>query len=165
MMSIAQMLLPEWDNEMRNTRRALERVPVGKLGFRPHEKSWTLAELATHVARLPSWATITLTTDDLDLAETPPGTALGSVDAMLEEFDRHVAQARDVIATSADQHFGSPWTLKKGAQVILTLPKAAVLRSFVLSHIIHHRGQLTVYLRLAGASVPGMYGPSADEAM
>lgn len=162
-MTIAQTLLPEWDNEMRNTRRALERVPADRLDFRPHAKSWTLGEIATHIAFLPYWAMITLTTDDLDLAKTPPNRALGSVAGILAAFDSNVANARGVLADASDERVGSPWTLRQGEQVIFTMPKAAVLRSFVLNHIIHHRGQLTIYLRLTGAKVPGMYGRSADE--
>lgn len=162
-MPIASMLMPEWDNEMRNTRRVLERVPSDKLDFRPHEKSWTLGELATHVANLPHWAAVTLTTDELDLASTPPNEARDSVQAILDDFDGKVAAGRDVLAGMSDEQFGAPWTLKHGSQTVFSMPKAAVFRSFVLSHIIHHRGQLTVYLRLTGAKVPGMYGPSADE--
>lgn len=162
-MPIAKMLLPEWENEMRNTRRVLERVPADKLGFRPHEKSWTLGELATHVAFLPHWATITLTTDELDIADTPPNQAVGSTDALLGAFDEHSTKGTENLSSRTDEQFGAPWTLKNAGQVIFTMPKAAVLRSFVMNHIIHHRGQLTVYLRLAGAKVPGLYGPSADE--
>jgi uncharacterized damage-inducible protein DinB len=164
-MSIAQTMLPEWENEMRNARRALERVPADRLDMKPHEKSWSLGELATHIARLPIWASSTLNTDELDLSDTPRGEALPSVDAILAEFDRNVGDARDAIATTSDEVMGSPWTLKNDGQVIFSMPKVAVLRSFVFNHIIHHRGQLIVYLRLAGAKVPGMYGPSADEAM
>jgi uncharacterized damage-inducible protein DinB len=165
MMSIAQTLLPEFDNEMRNTRRALERVRPEALGIRPHEKSWTLGELATHIARLPSWVVSTLTSDEFDMTGVERGKAIDSVDEILAEFDRNVAEAKAALAETSDERFMSPWTLKQGERVVFSMPKAAVVRSFSFNHIIHHRGQLTVYLRLAGLKVPGMYGPSADEAM
>jgi uncharacterized damage-inducible protein DinB len=162
-MPIAKMLLPEWENEMRNTRRALERVPADRLDFRPHELSWTLGELATHVAYLPRWVTVALTTDELDLADTPPNRAVGSTDELLAAFEANIAKGTEALSSSSDETFGSPWTLRKDGHVVFTMPKAAVIRSFVMNHIIHHRGQLTIYLRLVGAKVPGLYGPSADE--
>lgn len=164
-MSIARTLLPEFDNEMRNTRRALERIRPESLDFRPHEKSWTLGELATHIARLPTWTVSTLETDEFEMAGTERGKAIESTDGIVAELDRNVAEARRALEAASDDQFMSPWTLKNDGQVLFSMPKAAVVRSFVFNHIIHHRGQLTVYLRLAGLKVPGMYGPSADETM
>lgn len=164
-MPIAQALLPEWDHEMRNTRRVLERIHDEKASFRPHERSWSMIELATHLARLPLWAVGALTTDELDLDGTPRGDAFESAAEMLTAFERNAQAARDAIAASTDEQLRSPWSLKRSGQVLFTMPKTSVLRGFVMNHMIHHRGQLTVYLRLAGLKVPGIYGESADEAM
>jgi len=164
-MSIAQAMLPEWDHEMRNTRRVLERVRDEKASFRPHEKSWSMIELASHLARLPVWAVGALTSDELDLADTPRGEAFGSAGAVLEAFDGNVLAARNAISACTDEQFRGPWSLKQSGQVLFTMPRVGVLRGFVMNHMIHHRGQLTVYLRLAGLKVPGIYGASADEAM
>ncbi len=164
-MSIAHTMLPEFDHEMANTRKALERVPPAKFDLKPHEKSWSLIELASHLARLPSWGPFTLQQDVLDLADYPPQPAFTSLSEVLDTFDNNVKEARAAIAGASDAQLMSPWTLRSGDHVVFTMPKAAVLRSFVINHIIHHRGQLIVYLRMAGAKVPGMYGPSADESM
>lgn len=164
-MSISQLLLPEFDQEMANARKAIERVPADKLDFKPHEKSWTMIELATHLARALSWAGATLAVSEMDLSGYQPEPALESVDAVLALWDTNVADARAAIAAASDEEFMAPWTLKAGDEVYFTMPRAAVIRSFVMNHMIHHRGQLTVYLRMTGAKVPGMYGPSADESM
>ena len=163
-MSIGQSLLPEFDHEMANTRKALERIPEDKFGWKPHEKSYTLLKLATHLANLPTWIGITLNTDRLDLSQpfTPPSPK--SRAEVLAMFDKNVADARTALAVAADQIMFRPWTLANGKQDILTMPTVAVVRSFVMNHTIHHRAQLTVYLRLNNVPVPGMYGPSADEA-
>lgn len=164
-MPIAQMMLPEYDQEMANARRAIEAIPTGNIDFRPHEKSWSLIELATHLARLISWGPATLAVDEMDISGYQPEPALPSVEAVLELFDKNVAEARAAIEATADDKFMSDWRLKSGDTVHFSMPKAAVIRSFVLNHLIHHRGQLTVYIRMAGGKVPGMYGPSADEPM
>jgi|SRR6516165_9250865 uncharacterized damage-inducible protein DinB len=166
-MPINETILPEFDQEMANTRKVLERVPDGRLDFKPHPKSWSVQQLATHVAQLPSWAVITMTQDSIDIA--PPGQPpyqapmAGSQKEMIETFDKHAKEARAAIAAATDQTFFQPWSLLKGGQTMMTMPKAAVLRAFVMNHIIHHRAQLGVYLRLLDVPVPGMYGPSADE--
>jgi len=166
-MGMSQALLPEWDQEMANTRKTLERVPEDKLGWKPHERSWPMSGLATHLANLPSWGVLTLKEDSLDLA--PGGKPLPQMEPgksrkeILEMFDKNVAATRTAIAATSDEQFLKPWTLLRGGKAILTLPKIAVLRSLVMNHNIHHRAQLGVYLRLNDVPVPAIYGPSADE--
>src|SRR5262245_47576088 len=166
-MSISASLLPEFDQEMTNTRKALERVPDDKFDWKPHEKSMALGGLATHLANLPGWTVFTINQDSLDIA--PPGEEPFRVEQkksrqeILEDFDKNVTVARAAIAGASDEVMLKPWSLLSGGNTVLTLPKIAVLRSFVMNHIIHHRGQFTVYLRLNDIPVPSIYGPSADE--
>jgi uncharacterized damage-inducible protein DinB len=166
-MSISASLLPEFDQEMANTRKTLERIPDDKFDWKPHEKSWAMGGLATHLANLPIWTVYTINQDSLDLA--PPGGGSFTVEPkntrqeLLEDFDKNAAAARDAIAGASDEEMLKPWTLLKSGVTLMTLPKIAVLRSFVMNHIIHHRGQFTVYLRLNDVPVPSIYGPSADE--
>jgi uncharacterized damage-inducible protein DinB len=166
-MALSEALLPEFDQEMGNTRRTLERVPEDKLGWKPHEKSATMGWLATHLAVLPSWAGIAIEKDSIDIAppgEPPPQAPLARSRAeVLEMFDKNLAAARGAIAGAADEHLLKPWSLLSGGRTVLTLPRIAVLRSFVMNHSIHHRAQLGVYLRLNNVPVPAIYGPSADE--
>lgn len=166
-MSIAQMILPEFDREMAGTRRALERVPMDRPAWAPHEKSMRLGFLAGHLANLPHWAVMTMRQDAFDVAP-PGGEAYRSPEyetreALLGAFDANVAAARAAIAEAPDEAFGQEWSLLQGGRAMFTMPRLAVLRSFVLNHMIHHRGQLSVYLRLNDVPVPGLYGPSADE--
>lgn len=167
-MPIVHALLPEFEHEMANTRRVLERVPDDRLDWRPHPKSWTMGALATHLANLPSWTLETVNRSELDLAPEgkPPARTpeAKSHEELLERFDGHVASARAALAGVSDAVMLQNWTLLSGGKQILQLPRAAVLRSFVLSHMIHHRAQLGVYLRLNDIPVPAIYGPSADEA-
>ena len=166
-MSIAQALLPEYEHEMANTRKFLERVPDDRLDWRPHQKSWTIAQLGTHLSNLPSWVGETVNRTELDIA--PPGQPPYREDAkksqaeMLEAFDQHVSKGRTAIAGASDESLLASWTLLSGGQTILTMPRIAVLRSFIMNHTIHHRAQLGVYLRLCDIPVPAVYGPSADE--
>jgi len=167
-MSIADSLLPEFDQEMASTRRALERVDEGQLAWQPHEKSMTLGRLASHIAELPGWASTMIAEDSFYMAPVDrPATYapanFGSRQEILDAFDASVAKARTGIAQTDDARMFQPWTLQKGGEAVFTLPRVAVLRSWLFSHVIHHRGQLTVYLRLTGAMVPSIYGPSADE--
>jgi uncharacterized damage-inducible protein DinB len=162
-MSLSQSLLPEFDQEMANTRRVLERMPMDKYDWKPHEKSFSLGKLATHVAHLPSWAAMTLATDELDIGKPFDQPKPQTTEQLLELFDQSAAQARASLAGAADEEFFKKWSLRNGEHVIFTLPKIAVIRGVVLNHVIHHRGQLTVYLRLNDVPVPGLYGPSADE--
>ena len=166
-MSISASLLPEFDQEMANTRKALERMPDDKFDWKPHEKSGTMGWLANHLANLPSWTVYTINQDSLDLAPTD-GESIkwegkGSRQELLDYFDKNVGAARAAIVEASDEEFLKPWSLLKGGVTLMTLPKIAVMRGFVMNHIIHHRGQFTVYLRLNDVPVPPLYGPSADE--
>lgn len=166
-MAIGQMLLPEFEQEMKTTRKYLERVPADKAAFKPHEKSMSLERLAGHVAELAGWVTVTLTQDSLDFApkDGPKWEALVSADSatLLAAFDRNVAEARQALVAAKDEDFGKEWSLLRGGQALLRMPKGAVLRSFALNHLVHHRAQLGVYLRMNGVPVPATYGPTADE--
>lgn len=166
-MTISETLIPEFDQEMVNTRKLLECVPEDKWTWKPHEKSMPLGRLAGHVAELPSWAVNTVNVSTLDL--TPAGGEgfqpfiPGSRKELLERFDKHVSEARGAIAGASDEHLQQIWSLIFRGQTVLSMPRAAVLRSVVMNHLIHHRAQLGVYLRLNDVAIPGMYGPSADE--
>jgi uncharacterized damage-inducible protein DinB len=169
-MAIRDGILPEFDREMAVTRRVLERVPEGKPDYRPHEKSMPLDRLAGHVAEVPGWAKETMLQDSVDV--NPPGNPppaqnmslkMTSRKQLLEEFDKRAAAGRAAIAGASDEDFMKPWSLMAGGKAVFTLPKIAVLRGFVMNHMIHHRGQLSVYLRLNNVPVPSIYGPSADE--
>jgi uncharacterized damage-inducible protein DinB len=165
-MGLSEALLPEFDHEMANTRKTLEKVPEDKLDWKPHAKSWSMRELATHLANLPSWTILTFNKDSIDMAEPsgqPKMEPTNSQKELLETFDKNVSDARDAIAGASDEHFLKPWTLLSGGESIFTMPRVAVLRSFVMNHSIHHRAQLGVYLRLNDVPVPAIYGPSADE--
>ena len=167
-MSISAGLLPEFDQEMEKTRKTLERVPMDRFDWKPHERSFGLGELANHLARLPGWGAETMGTESLDLApegkameEPPVATATGD---LLAAFDRNAAAFRDAVAKASDEAFLAPWTLYQGGTELLTLPRIAVIRNLILNHLVHHRGQLTVDLRMNEVPVPALYGPSADEA-
>ena len=158
----------EFDHEMRQTRKLLERVPDDRLGFRPHPRSRTLGALAMHAARIPSWTSNLLLEASYDLApdlarkdrDPPPPSSRAEI---LEEFDASVDKARAHIAAQTPEQMASKWSLRKGEETVVTLPRAAVLRQFLMNHLVHHRGQLTVYLRMLDVPVPALYGPSADE--
>jgi uncharacterized damage-inducible protein DinB len=161
--NLSMAMLPEFDQEMANTRKSLERVPEDKLSFKPHAKSMTLGGLATHLATINHWAEAIFGLDTFDVSTAPPTTELKSRAEVLAAFDKNTATARKAIADSTDAHFMKSWTLKAGDHTVLTLPRVAVVRSFLLNHNIHHRAQLGVYLRLNDVPVPSIYGPSADE--
>ncbi len=162
-MPLSEMLLPEFDEEMKNTRKILECVPDGKFEYQPHPKSMALGRLATHVAELPSWAAVTLNTEVLDMPSDFKPVIAASRAELLEMFDKNVSDARAKIAGAADADWQVMWTFKWGGKTIMSMPRAAVVRGVVMNHLIHHRAQLGVYLRLNEVSIPGMYGPSADE--
>lgn len=166
-MAFSEALLPEFDHEVAGIRKTLERVPEDKFGWKPHQKSMTMGGLATHLATLLSWAVTAVDTESLDLAPggvPMPGPApVKSRKELLETFDKNVAAARQAIAGAADAHLLKPWTLLHNGKQVLSMPRIAVLRSFVMNHSIHHRAQLGVYLRLNDVPVPSIYGPSADE--
>lgn len=165
-MSIAESLLPEFDHEMATTRKFLERTPEANPDWKPHDKSMSLGTLAAHLADLPSWG-VQLDVAELDIAppggpayQSPPFETTASA---LAQFDRNVAAARAKIAAMSDAEFMKPWSLLMGGQTLFTMPRVAVARTWVLNHIIHHRAQYGVYLRLNNIPIPGSYGPSADD--
>jgi uncharacterized damage-inducible protein DinB len=166
-MPIAQTLLPEFDREMANTRQMLALVPAADAAWKPHPKSYALGDLAAHIATLPMWGRLSLELPELDLG-SPANAGIARVPftttpELLERLDRNVSEARAVLAAASDADLSVVWTLKNGATTVFSMPRTAVLRGFVLSHMIHHRGQLSVYLRLQNVPVPAIYGPSADE--
>ena len=162
-MPIAQMLLPEFDHEMANTRKMLECVPDGKFAYKPHEKSMTLGRLAAHTSEIPSYASATLRLERLDMTGDEKQFSPATRKECLEAFDKHVAEAREMLSKASDEELAKIWTLTYKGNQIFSLPRAAVLRSMVMSHLVHHRAQLGVYLRMNNVAIPGMYGPSADE--
>ena len=165
-MAIKDALLPEFDHEMATTRRLLERVPEAEFAWKPHARSMALGQLAGHIANLPQWCSATLATTVFDLDALPVATGPqlpASRAALIEEFDAKVSAARNQLTSTTDAEFMTPWTLKKGGQEVFTLPRISAIRSFVMNHLIHHRGQLSVYLRLKDVPLPSIYGPTADE--
>lgn len=163
-MTFSQALLPEFDEEMKKTRKVLECVPDGKFDYQPHPKSMTLARLATHIADLPSWATITIDQDVLDMQPGYKPHFAESRAELLEIFDKNVAAARPKIEAVSNEHWAKIWTFKFAGKTMMAMPRTEVIRGMVMNHLIHHRAQLGVYLRLNDVAIPGMYGPSADEA-
>jgi uncharacterized damage-inducible protein DinB len=164
-MAIRDMLLPEYDQEMANTRKLLERLPEQISDYKPHTKSMPLNRLAGHVAELPGWAKETFTKEvlEFDMDNFVPFTPKTRQE-VLDTFDKNSKAGREALAAANDAAFGVIWSLKntKG-DTIFSMPRAACYRSMVMSHMIHHRAQLGVYLRLNEIEIPGMYGPSADE--
>ena len=164
-MALGDALLPEFDHEMANTRKTLERVPDDKLGWKPHPKSSSMGQLASHIVNMLGWTPVTVEQDSYDVATNPQPPELKSRSSMLENFDKNVAAARASIAKASDEQLKKPWSLLKSGQAIFTQPRIALLRGFIMNHLIHHRAQLGVYLRLNDIPVPSIYGPSADEGM
>ncbi len=158
------MMLPEFDHEASLTRKTLERVPLDRGDWKPHDKSYSLKDLAAHLADIPSWVDVTVNQDVFEMdgpyePETPD-----TVEGLLALFDRNTAAARTILEGASQETLMGMWSMKQGGEVTLSMPKIAVLRGFILSHSIHHRAQLGVYLRLLDVPVPSIYGPSADEA-
>jgi uncharacterized damage-inducible protein DinB len=162
-MAIAQTLLPEFDREMGVTRKLLDRVPEDKAAWKPHTKSSSLGELANHVANLPTWTGVVVNNDDFDIATRKRPAPFSSTKALLDFFDANVRDARAAIESASDEQLKKTWTLRNGEHTVVTMPKTSALRSFFMNHHIHHRGQLSVYLRMQDVPVPNMYGPTADE--
>lgn len=166
-MSFSEALLPEYDQEMSSARKTLERVPDDKLGWKPHPKSGTMGWLAAHVANIPGWTVMTINQDALDMApggvqmEQPPEPK--SRKELLALFDKNVAEGRKALAGASDAHLAKNWSLLNNGATIIAMPRTACLRTWVMNHLIHHRAQLGVYLRLNNLPVPSVYGPSADE--
>jgi len=166
-MPISDLLLPEFDEEIAKTRTVLERCPEDKFGWKPHEKSFAMGALATHIAVMMGWLADTIAKDTYDVA--PPGEEpYKEVPAttraeLLKRFDEGVVVARQALAGASDERWKQTWSLLSGGQALFTMPRYTAVRSFILNHVIHHRAQLGVYLRLNDVSVPAIYGPSADE--
>ena len=166
-MELSDMLLEELDPEIRGARKTLERVPEDRLGWSPHPKSATMGWLAGHLANVPSWAATTIQRESLDIApggeQMDPAPQPETTAELIASFDRHAAEARTAIRGTSNEDLLRPWSLLRNGQLLMTMPRLAVLRSFVFNHLVHHRAQLGVYLRLNDIPVPAIYGPSADE--
>lgn len=169
-MGLKDAILPEYDHEMGTTRRLLERIPEDKLSWRPHPKSWTLAQLASHLVHIPLWSQAILNDLSFDLAATPSESAdaaqtrtVSSRRHALQLLDDNVARTRADLVSKSDAELMAIWTLKRGAHEVMTVPRIAAFRSFILNHSIHHRGQFTLYLRMNDVPLPPIYGPTADE--
>jgi len=166
-MTISQGLLGELELEMTKTRKTLERVPMENFDWKPHEKSFAMGALANHLARLTGWGAETMSTDFLDYAPkdgeayAPP--VARTSEELLSVFDKGASALRQAIEGATDEDFMVPWSLLNGGETLFTLPRVAVIRNMILNHLIHHRGQMTVYLRMNDIPVPALYGPSADE--
>jgi uncharacterized damage-inducible protein DinB len=162
-MPFSQSLLPEFDEEMKNTRKLLECVPDGKFDYQPHPKSMTLGRLATHVAELPSWTTYTLDREVLEMTPDSKPNFAATRAQLLEMFDKNVTEARAKIEAASDEDWQVIWTFKWSGKTIISMPRTAVMRLTIMNHLVHHRAQLGVFLRLNDVAIPGMYGASADE--
>jgi len=163
-MTIAEVLLLDYDLEIQNTRRILERIPEDNPQWKPHDKSMPIGRLAVHVARLPLFGSTILTTDELDMTTaSPPKLVFESREKLLAQHEETSATTRKALESSSDDHLLKHWKLSFGDKIIADGPRAVLYRTMFLNHLVHHRGQLTVYLRLNEIPVPGLYGPSADE--
>ncbi|GAC1593218.1 MAG: hypothetical protein NVS3B19_15250 [Ginsengibacter sp.] len=164
MISTTQLFLEELNRESVATRKILERIPVNRAGWQPHEKSFAVGDLAKHVAEIPGWMELMITADVLDFATmnyTPP--VIHNSKDLLELFDKNLKIAQQQLQLADESKYNDSWTMRNGEMVYFTLPRHEVIRTWVLNHIVHHRAQLSVYLRLMEIPVPGIYGPSADE--
>jgi uncharacterized damage-inducible protein DinB len=166
-MAMSDAILPELDNEAAGTRKTLARIPADKLDWKPHEKSYSFRELASHISNLPSWAVMVAGDSGLDIApvgeEPVRQEAATSVEHAVQMFDDNVAAARGAIAGISDEAMMETWALLAGGEEIFSMPRAAVIRGFIMNHLIHHRAQLGLYLRLNDIAMPAIYGPTADE--
>lgn len=166
-MAISDSLLPELDQEAAGTRKTLARIPEDKLDWKPHEKSYSFRELASHISNLPSLAAMVAGESGLDIApvgeEPVRQETADSVEHAVQIFDRNIASAREAIAGLGDEAMMETWTLLAGGEEIFSMPRAAVIRGFIMNHLIHHRAQLGIYLRLNDVAMPALYGPTADE--
>ena len=163
-MAINEAFLGELDYEATSTRKMLERIPADKFDWKPHEKSMTMGQLAIHVADMFTWYSATLETDEMDFAKGYEQPKPENAEQLVALFDKNLAAAKESLKNASAENFGNSWRLRNGEQIFFEMPKTAVLRTFVVNHIVHHRGQLAVYLRLNDIPVPSVYGPSADEA-
>ena len=156
-------MLPEFDHEAALTRKTLARVPFEKADWKPHEKSFSLGELATHLADIPGWVDVTVNQDVFEMEGPYEPAQADSTEGLLALFDEKVAAARAVLEGASHDDLMATWSMKQGGEVVMSMPKIAVLRAFIVKHTVHHRAQLGVYLRLLDVPVPAIYGPSADE--
>lgn len=166
-MTISARMLPAFDHIIQGTRQHLSVIPDDRLDFRPHEKSWTIGELGSHLANLPMWTMATLGQDSFDVApadaeEPTPQPEYGSSAEMVAALEENAGAARAAIEAASDEDLMQEWSLLVGGEPRFSMPRVAVLRSFIMDHMIHHRGQLTVYLRLLDVPVPQTFGPTAD---
>lgn len=162
-MSLMQALIAELERESAVTRRVLEAVPADKLAFKPHPKSMSLGDLAWHLATIPDFIARVVVADDVDFAASERPPKADTLAGILAGFDAALARVREVLLGIGDESALATWTGRVGAKVVFSVPRFGLVRSILLNHTYHHRGQLSVYLRLAGAKVPSIYGPSADE--
>jgi uncharacterized damage-inducible protein DinB len=164
-MPLVNAILAEIDQEARTTRKVLERVPGDKLTWTPHVKSTPLGKLAWHIAAVPARVMMMIREAEFDLSQAGPIPPPDNIAAILEGFDRYYGEVREFLKPMSDEALKEPFTLRRGGNVVMTVPKIVVVRSILLNHTYHHRGQLSVYLRLLDVPVPSIYGPSADEQM
>jgi uncharacterized damage-inducible protein DinB len=162
-MQLREVFLPELDAEAANTRKLLELVPENRFSYQPHQKSMTLGRLASHIAELPQWVKATIAEDGLDMQPGTQPYLAASRAEVLKTFDQAVAEAKRAIAGASDENLTGTWTFSFSGKPVFSNPRYVVLRNYVISHLIHHRAQLGVYLRLNEIEIPGVYGPSADE--
>lgn len=162
-MPIRDALIPEYEMELKNTRKMLDRVPFEKADWKPHEKSMSLGRLATHIAEIPYFMSNGINESEMDFAKGVFRNKPASKEELMQLFDSYAAKAMEDLKTASDDTLLSNWTMRNGPHVYFTMPKVIVARNFAMNHLYHHRGQLTVYLRLLDVPVPGMYGPSADD--
>jgi uncharacterized damage-inducible protein DinB len=164
---IRDVLLSEFDHEIAATRRLLQRLPEAAFAWKPHERSMSLGALATHLSQIPHWGTAILEREGYDeiLDHKGPAPEKHTVADVLAAFDAHAAEVRRVLLPLTEAQLAEPWTYRRGGQLIMSVPKLGALRRFLLNHLVHHRGQLTVYLRLQNVPLPPLYGPTADETM
>lgn len=163
-MNLSEPLLHELDQESVSTRKALERTPFDKFDWKPHEKSLTLRVLASHIANIPGWMNVTINQDELNMDTGGfEQFAADSTESLVKHFDAKMAEAKELLGNTSDEALMESWKMIAGGNVVIDMPKIAVIRVWILNHMIHHRGQLTVYLRENDIPVPSIYGPSADE--
>lgn len=166
-MPISDTILPEFDHEAAGTRKVLARVPDGRFDWKPHQKSYSVGDLATHLSNLPRWTVMVAAENTFDVApvgeEPPRQEPVLSAEEAVRMFDRNIAAAREAIEGLSDEQMMETWTLLAGGEEIFSMPRAAVIRSTIMNHMIHHRAQLGVYLRMNDVPVPNLYGPTADE--
>ncbi|MEO8210203.1 MAG: DinB family protein [bacterium] len=163
-MPLNESLLAELRQEAANTRKMLERVPEKSFSWKPHDKSMTLGSITQHIAEIPHWVSVSIEQDELDFARSDYKPRIATTtDDLLKTFDENIEKAMECLKNASDEKLLENWTMRNGEQVYFTMPKIAVVRLFVMSHTVHHRGQLSVYLRLLDVPLPSIYGPTADE--